>query len=107
MAFPWALVAAALAAWAFTSLFQQHAAADLAPRATAWGATVAALLGYQGFHLAVMAILAAVLVTRVAQGLVTPRQRATRDNVALLWHGACAQGVVVALLPHATAWVMG
>jgi cytochrome c oxidase subunit I+III len=106
-AIAWTLVAAGLAAWAFTGLFQQHAAADLDPRATAWGATVGALLGYQGFHLAIMAILVVVLVARIAQGLVTPRQRATRDNTALLWHGACAQGVVVALLPHATAWAMG
>jgi hypothetical protein len=28
-----------------------------------------------------------------------PRQRASFDNLALLWHGACAQGVAVAWLP--------
>jgi len=102
----WTLVASALAAAAFLGLLQRHGEAGLEPHATAWGATVGALLGYQGFHLAIMAILAAVLVARIARGLSTPRQRATRDNVALLWHGACAQGVAVALLPHATAWAM-
>jgi cytochrome c oxidase subunit I+III len=106
-AIAWTLVAAALGTAAFLGLLDLHGAAGLEPRATAWGATVGALLGYQGFHLGIMAILAVVLVARLARGLVTPRQRATRDNVALLWHGACAQGVVVALLPHAMAWAMG
>jgi cytochrome c oxidase subunit I+III len=42
---------------------------------------------------------------RVWSGLVTTRQRSTFDNIALLWWGGCAQGVIVALLPHAmVAW---
>jgi cytochrome c oxidase subunit I+III len=61
---------------------------------------VAALLSYQGFHGAIVLVLAGYLCARAWQGLLTPQQRATFDNAALLWHGSCAQGIVVALLPH-------
>jgi len=94
------LVAAACATAGFAILLQAHDAAGLAPRAQAWAATVAALLSYQGFHAAIQLMLAAYLCARAWRGLLTPHQRATFDNAALLWHGSCAQGVVVALVPH-------
>jgi hypothetical protein len=44
------------------------------------------------------------LVARAGAGLLTPRCRATRDNVVLFWCGSAAQGViatiVVARLPQ-------
>ncbi|NML16579.1 cbb3-type cytochrome c oxidase subunit I [Azohydromonas caseinilytica] len=95
--------ALALALGGFALLLRGHADAGLAPTASGWGASVAGLLGYQGFHMALMALCAAYLAARLWRRLVTPRQRATWDNVALLWWGGCAQGVVVALLPHAAA----
>ncbi|MDQ7746760.1 cbb3-type cytochrome c oxidase subunit I [Hydrogenophaga pseudoflava] len=98
--------AAALAVGAFALLLQAHVAAGLAPRADAWSATVAALLSVVGLHVALLATFAAYLVARGAAGLLTPRQRASFDNCALLWWCACAQGVVAALLPHALSWGM-
>jgi cytochrome c oxidase subunit I+III len=98
-------VAAALLLGAFGLLLRAHAAAGLAPAADGWSASVAGLLAYLGFHVAVQAIAAAYLMARVWSGLVTTRQRSTFDNIALLWWGGCAQGVIVALLPHAmVAW---
>ncbi|KQV91601.1 cbb3-type cytochrome c oxidase subunit I [Rhizobacter sp. Root1221] len=99
-------LAAVLAAGGFGLQLDAHRVAGLVPTATAWGATVAALLGYQGFHVAVMALVAMFCAARIARGLLRPHQHGTFDNSALLWWGGCAQGVVVALLPHATAWVM-
>jgi hypothetical protein len=49
---------------------------------------------------AVQAIVAAYLGARIWRGLVTPRQRATFDNILLLWLVLCAQGIVVAAWPH-------
>jgi cytochrome c oxidase subunit I+III len=68
---------------------------------------VASLIAYVGLHVALLALCAAYLGARVWRGLVTPRQRATFDNVALLWWCGCVQGVVVALLPHVVAGAMG
>nr|WP_246294935.1 cbb3-type cytochrome c oxidase subunit I [Schlegelella koreensis] len=98
------LVAAALAAVAgFAALLLAHQSAGLAPRATAWGATVAALLSYLGFHVVLMLFFAAYLGARIGCGLVTPRQRATLENVALLWHASTAQALAVAFVPYAVA----
>jgi cytochrome c oxidase subunit I+III len=94
------LAAFALAAVAFAVLLTAHGRAGLEPTAQAWSATVAALLAYQGWHVAVQAIVAAYLGARIWRGLVTPRQRATFDNILLLWLVLCAQGIVVAAWPH-------
>jgi cytochrome c oxidase subunit I+III len=95
---------AALATAAFAALWSAHADAGLLPRAQAWSASVAALLGYQGLHVVMVLMLALYIVARAWQGLITPRQRASADNAALLWHGSCAQGVVVAWLPQLVTW---
>jgi cytochrome c oxidase subunit I+III len=97
-------VAAALAFAAFAMHWAAHVEVGLLPRAQAWSATVAAVLAYQGLHTLVMGLLAAYLVVRAWHDLLTPRQRATADNSALLWHGSVVQGIVVAWLPHLTAW---
>jgi cytochrome c oxidase subunit I+III len=100
----WILVAAALALAGFGLQWAAHA--GLMPRAQAWSATVAALLAYQGLHALVVALLAACLVARAWCGLLTPRQRATADNSALLWHGSTVQALVVCWLPPLTTWAV-
>ena len=101
------LAAAGLAQLAaFGVLLDALGAAGIAPTTTGWAATIAALLAYLGLHAVLLAICAAHLGARLWQRLVTTRQRATFDNVALLWWGSCAQGVVVAVLPHAVAAAM-
>ncbi|MFZ5545608.1 MAG: cbb3-type cytochrome c oxidase subunit I [Pseudomonadota bacterium] len=90
----------------FAALLSAMHEARLSPSADAWSASVAALLGYLGFRVTVQLVAGAYLGARLWQGLVAPRQRATCDNVALLWWGACLQGLVVALLPHAVAALM-
>ncbi|WP_280153788.1 cbb3-type cytochrome c oxidase subunit I [Piscinibacter sp. XHJ-5] len=97
------LLATALALVAFGMLLGAHRQAGLEPTAQAWSATVAALLAYHGWQVALLPLVAGYLGARIWQGLVTPRQRATFDNVLLLWTYACAQGVIVAVWPHAVA----
>ncbi|RZL08258.1 MAG: cytochrome ubiquinol oxidase subunit I, partial [Rubrivivax sp.] len=98
--------AGALAFAGFWLLLQGHLAAGLQPRAQAWSATLAAMLFYQGFHLAIQGLLVAYLAGRALPGLLGPRRCASHDNGLLLWVGACAQGVVIALLPYAVVWAM-
>jgi cytochrome c oxidase subunit I+III len=100
------LGAAGLATAAFVALLLAHLDAGLLPKAQAWSASVAALLGYVGVHVVLLGICALYLIARAHAGLLTPRQRASHDNCALLWWCACAEGVAVALLPHAVAAAM-
>jgi len=72
----------------------------------AWDATIAAMLGYTGFHTAVLLVCGAYLLARLWCGHVTVRQAATHDNVQLLWLGSMAQGLWVACWPLLTAEVM-
>ena len=99
---PLAASTATLAA-AFALLLSSMAGARLDPTAHGWSATIAGLLAYLGLHLAILAVAAPYLGARLWQRLVTPHARATYDNIALLWWGTCAQGVIVALLPHVVA----
>lgn len=87
-------------------LFAGMGGAGLAPKATGWAASIAALLGYLGFHVAVLAVMGGFLAARIWRGWTGPRQRATYDNTGLMWWGSCLQGAVVALLPHVMVWVM-
>ena len=68
------------------------AGAALAP--TAWSASVAALLAWQGFHVLICALGAATLLARSRTGLLQRGARSTLDNTALLWHYANVQGLV-------------
>ncbi len=93
------VVAAALAsALAFALLLGGHLQAGLAPSTHAWSATVGVMLGWQGFHMAVLGVMAIYLVARIACGHVTPRNRATLDNIALFWRYVMLQGIVIAAL---------
>jgi cytochrome c oxidase subunit I+III len=83
---------------AFASSLAGHRDAELQPVADAWSATVAALLAYQGLHVAILAVMGAYLIARAAGDRLAPRSRATLDNVALLWQYSAAQGIVIALV---------
>lgn len=87
-------------------LITDMAAAELAPRATGWAASIAVLLSYQGFHLALLLVMGGFLAARICRGWTGPRQRATYDNTGLMWWAISVQGVIVALLPHAMVWAM-
>ncbi len=67
-----------------------HLAAGLAPTWNAWSAAVAALLAYEGMHVAVL-VPAALYVA--ARGRLRSASRATLDNTALLWHCAVLQAL--------------
>ncbi|WP_432378340.1 cytochrome c oxidase subunit I [Duganella sp. P38] len=74
-----------------------HVAAGLDPVATAWGATIAAMLAYQGLHAVLLAILGVYLWLRSWSGRLSAVNRATADNCALVWHYVTLQGAVLAL----------
>jgi cytochrome c oxidase subunit I+III len=102
------LVLAALACLvaAFASDFHGQRLAGLDPKATAWGATVAAMLAYQGLHVVIMAIAALYLCARAWRGHLTPASRATLDNTALMWHYTTLQGIAAAVAIHAVPLFM-
>lgn len=68
----------------------------LDPVATAWGATVAAMLAYQGLHGVLLVILAMYLWLRSWNGRLAGPNRATLDNCALIWHYTAIQGIALA-----------
>jgi len=75
---------------AFTADLGSHLSAGLVPSRNAWSAAVAALLAYQGLHVAVLAP-AAIYVA--ARGKLREAGRATLDNTILLWHCAVGQAL--------------
>ncbi|NRF68231.1 cbb3-type cytochrome c oxidase subunit I [Aquincola sp. S2] len=96
---------AALAAFALDLL--GHQAAGLEPRSNAWSATVAALLGWQGFHAALLLVMAGYLLARWWRGQGAPGPVATRDNVALFWLYVAAQGALTGALVQLLPRVLG
>jgi cytochrome c oxidase subunit I+III len=97
------LLAMVAAAAGFGAQWWGLASAGLDPRAEAWSATVAALLGWQGLHLLVLLLMGAYLLARSFSGLLH-RGAGTPEVTALLWHYTTVQGlllsVVVNLLPE-------
>lgn len=98
------MLATALAIVAWASGWAAHATAGPSPRSNAWSATVAALLAWQGFHVAVPSMTGAHLVTRRWTGHLTRGQRATLDNVALSRQYRLLQ---VGLAPGLVQWLPG
>jgi cytochrome c oxidase subunit I+III len=105
---PW-LVLAALGCMlaAFACDFNGHRLAGLDPTAQAWSATVAAMLAYQGLHVAAMTIVALYLCARAWRGHVGERSRATLDNTALMWHYTTLQGIAASVAIHLVPKLMG
>ena len=79
-----------------------HLQVGLSPKATAWGATVAALLAWHGLHAAVALSMGTYVLARSWSGKLLPRARATLDNTALQWHYLTAQGMALAALIRLT-----
>jgi len=80
-----------------------HRLAGLRPAASAWSATVAALLFWQGFHVLVLTVMGLYVCARTWSGKLRLEARASLDNTALLWHYVTAQGIagmgVIYLMP--------
>ena len=101
----WLLVPVALGcvAAAFGLDARGHQLAGLRPAANAWSATVAAMLGWQGFHVAVLLLMGLYVCARVWAGRLRIDARASLDNTALLWHYVTVQGLaamaVIYLMP--------
>jgi len=91
-----AAMACVVAAW--TLDLGSHLALGLAPTRNAWSATVAAMLGWQGLHAALLLLMGAYLITRALGGRLQEGARASFDNSALMWHYVSLQGVVALLL---------
>ena len=83
-----------------------HSFAGLAPRADAWSASAATLVGFQGLYAVLVAIMACYLVARIWSGRLDPRACATQDNVLLLSKYAAIQGIATVLLIQALPTVM-
>ena len=92
------LAAMACVAGSFGLDLGSHLQAGLSPRAHAWGATVAAMLAWQGLHAAVALIMGGYVLARSWRGKLLPRARATIDNTALQWHYLTAQGIAIGVL---------
>ena len=91
----WGVVLALGCAFAAFALdIYGHRSVGLEPDAQAWSATVGVLLGYQGFHMAVLVAMGLYLLARSHAGLVAPQARATLDNTAVMWHCVALQGIV-------------
>ena len=108
---PWlVLLALGCTAASFLLDLRGHQFAGLDPTASAWGAAIGGLLGYQGLHVVVVAIAGPYLVLRAWRGHLGERSRATLDNVALLWHYTTLQGLagmaLVHGLPALMPWLM-
>jgi cytochrome c oxidase subunit I+III len=103
----WCVAAATVATTAaFAADLAAHLQAGLAPSQHAWGASVAALLGWQGFHAAVLLLMGGYLLARSLAGRLVPQARATLDNSALLWFYASVQGLAtVALVRVLPGWM--
>jgi cytochrome c oxidase subunit I+III len=88
--------------------FAAHREAGLAPTHHAWGATVAALLAWQGLHAFVLLMMGGYVIVRSFAGRLRIDARATLDNTALFWHYVVLQGiatiVLVRMLPQ---WMAG
>jgi cytochrome c oxidase subunit I+III len=98
----WLRLAVALAtvcaAAASAMLLAGHVQAGLSPRDQAWSATVAALLGWQIFHGAVLLVMGPYVLARSWAGKLKPSARATLDNSALMWHYVTLQGLALVAL---------
>ncbi|MCE3271822.1 MAG: cytochrome c oxidase, subunit [Ramlibacter sp.] len=93
---------------AFAVDFGAHRQAGLDPTAHAWGATVSALLAWQGLHMVLVLLMGGYVIARSLAGALRPDARATLDNSALLWHYVTVQGLVtIVLVRFLPQWMAG
>jgi cytochrome c oxidase subunit I+III len=101
------LIAMACMLLSFWSDLHSQQLAGLDPTAHAWGATIAAMLAYQGLHAVVLVILALYLCARSWSGRLTAASRASLDNCALIWHYTTLQGLAAATAINLLPALMG
>jgi cytochrome c oxidase subunit I+III len=87
------VAAAACSSAAFAAMLLGHA--TLRPTVDAWSATIAALLAYQGLHAVLLLLMGGYLIARSLSGRLQPQARGTLDCIALMWHGAGVQALVI------------
>ena len=96
LAMPCLLAAFGLDGWG-------HHLAGLRPTVNAWSATVAALLAWQGFHVAVLAVMGGYVCARSWAGRLRGDARSSLDNTVVLWHYVTGQGLagmgIIYLMP--------
>jgi cytochrome c oxidase subunit I+III len=95
------LVGGVLASWiAFAASVLAMTAAGIAPQAHAFGATIHALLGWQGLHVALVTLMCSYTIARRWRGMLDARRRSTFDNTWLMWHFTAAQGLLLLAIVH-------
>jgi cytochrome c oxidase subunit I+III len=67
----------------------------------AYGAAVYVVVAWQGFHVAVLLVMALYTLARSWSGLLDDTRRVTFDNTRLFWHYMVAQGLLGLALVHA------
>ena len=72
----------------------------------AWNASISIMLGFQGVMLFVLLLCAPYLCVRAWRGLVKEGNRATRDNIALIWHYVTLQGITLIVVIRGLLLVM-
>jgi cytochrome c oxidase subunit I+III len=80
----------------------------LRPDAHAYGASVYAILAWQGLHACVLLLMTAYTLARSLAGLLDRTRRVTFDNTRLLWNYMVGQGIAGLVLVHAgPRWLGG
>jgi cytochrome c oxidase subunit I+III len=104
---PWLLVAALVCTTAaFGVDLHGWRLVHLDSTRDAWSASIAILLGFQGVMLFVLLLAAPYLCVRAWRRLIKPENRATRDNIALIWHYVTLQGIAGVLVVRGLLLVM-
>jgi cytochrome c oxidase subunit I+III len=80
---------------------QAAAVADIGPTHDGYGASIYALLAWQGLHVALVAIMAAFTLARMACGRLDAGRRVTFDNTWLMWLYTALQGIAALAVIHA------
>jgi cytochrome c oxidase subunit I+III len=89
-----------LAAGAFGVDLLSWLSTGLRPTQSGYAAIVYMIIAYQGFHLAVLLVMALYALARCWRGLVAPDRLVTIENIGLFWLYACAQGATGLLVAH-------
>ena len=104
---PWVLIVAlACTAGAFGVDVYSWRLVDLDGTRDTWSASISILLGFQGIMLFVLLLAAPYLCVRAWRGMIIPENRATRDNIALIWHYVTLQGLAGFLVIRGLLLVM-
>jgi cytochrome c oxidase subunit I+III len=84
-----------------------HLEANLDPVASGYAAAVYLFSADQGFHAAVLLVMAGFVLARAWSGRLSWARRASYDNTMLLWIYACAQGMLALAAVHLFPRILG